>query len=311
MAKNNRSTVVGVFRDPSHAQQAVRDLKQAGFSDEQLGVVSHDKTSEPAKKGTKKKGAAGRGEHAAEGAVAGLAAGVGVGALWALGIAAGFLPVIGPVVAGGILVSVLASAAGGAAVAGLFGALVGLGIPEEEAKYYEAEFHSGHTIVTVNAPGRSHEAWVILDSHGAYNRETASAASAKGGEAVAVEGEQMVQVHEEQLHARKTPVETGAVRVRKEVVTEQQTLQVPVTREEVVIERRPASGKGSTSDIQAGQEIRIPVKEERVRVEKDTVVKEEVSVRKRKVKGTEQVSGSVRKENVKVEKDGDVDVRGG
>lgn len=75
-----------------------------------------------------------------------------------------------------------------------------------------------------------------------------------------------MQVHEEQLRARKRPVETGAVRVRKDVVTEQQTIQVPVTREEVVIERRPASGTASAGDIRSGEEIRVPVKEERVNV---------------------------------------------
>jgi len=105
-------------------------------------------------------------------------------------------------------------------------------------------------------------------------------------------------------------VETGEVRVRKEVVTDQQTLQVPVTREEVVIERRPASGAASTSDIRPGEEVRIPVREEKVHVEKETVTTGEVSVGKRTVTDTEQVSGTVRHERVKVEKEGDVEVHG-
>ena len=119
-----------------------------------------------------------------------------------------------------------------------------------------------------------------------------------------------MQVHEEQLRAHKQPVETGEVRVRKDVVTEQQTLQVPVTREEVVVERRPASGTASTGDIRSGEEIRIPVKEEQAHVEKEAVVKEEVAVNKRRVTDTEQVSGTVRNEEVKVEEEGDVNVRG-
>jgi len=92
------------------------------------------------------------------------------------------------------------------------------------------------------------------------------------------------------------------------VVNETKTLEVPVTREEVVIERRPASGQASSSDIRAGEEIRIPVKEEQVRTDKQTVVKEEVSVGKRKVTDTEHVSDTVKKEQVKVERTGDVDV---
>jgi len=305
MTVKTNFTIVAVFQDDSKAQQAVRELKQAGFRDDQLGVVSHDRNA-VGEKHTE-------GTHVTEGAVTGVAAGAGIGALWALGIAAGFMPVIGPVVAGGLLASVLASAAGGAAIAGIVGALVGLGIPEEEAQYYEGEFKAGRTIVTVKPEGRYDEAWAILSRYGAYNKQSTPVASATASttarKTARSEGGETLEVHEERLHARKTPVQTGEVNVRKEVVTEQQTLQVPVTREEVVIERRPAAGRASSSDIQPGAEIRIPVKEEHVRVEKDTVVNEEVSVGKRKVTENEQVSGTVRKERVKVEKSGDVEVR--
>jgi uncharacterized protein (TIGR02271 family) len=299
-----RPTVVGVFHDRGRAQEAVRALKQAGFRDDQIGVVAQDK--EAAGAVTEKKGS-----HAAEGAVAGVAAGAGVGALWALGIAAGFLPVIGPVIAGGLLASVLASAAGGAAVAGLVGALVGLGVPEEDAHYYEGEFKSGHAIVTVKAEGRSDEAWEVLSRHGAYNRQTQNAASAAAG-TLKAGGGRKIEVREEELRATKRPVQTGEVRVRKEVVTENQTLQVPVTREEVVIERHPASGPAAPgADVRAGEEVRIPVMQEKVHVEKEAVVTEEVSVGTRKVQDTQAVSGTVRKEQVKVDQEGDVEVRGG
>lgn len=78
----------------------------------------------------------------------------------------------------------------------------------------------------------------------------------------------------------------------------------------MVIERRAvAGGEASASDIRPGEEIRIPVKEEKVHVSKEAVVKEEVKVGKRQVQGTEQVSGTVRKEQVRVEREGDVEVR--
>jgi uncharacterized protein (TIGR02271 family) len=303
LTAKQRPTVVAVCHDPSRAQEAVRDLKQAGFRDDQIGVVAHH-TETAGDAGTKEKGS-----HVAEGAVAGVAAGAGVGALWALGIAAGFLPVIGPVIAGGLLASVLASAAGGAAIAGIVGALVGLGIPEEEAHYYEGEFKSGRTIVTVKADGRSGEAWAVLHRHGAYNRQTQNAAATAAGKA---EGDQTLQVRAEELYATKRSVDAGAVRVRKEVVTENKTLQVPVTHEEVVIERHPAPARATPGvGVGAGEEVRIPVKEEKVQVEKEAVVTEEVSVGKRKVADTQTVLGTVRKEQVKVEQEGDVEVRGG
>ena len=83
-----------------------------------------------------------------------------------------------------------------------------------------------------------------------------------------------IEVREEELQAHKQLVEAGEVRVRKEVVTEHRTLEVPVQREEVVIERYAPTGEHV-------EEIRIPVSEEQVTVEKRPDVKEEVTVGKR------------------------------
>jgi uncharacterized protein (TIGR02271 family) len=106
-------------------------------------------------------------------------------------------------------------------------------------------------------------------------------------------------------------VQTGEVRVRKEVHTEHKTIEVPVKKEEVVIERRAvSSGQASSTGIGANQEVRIPVTEEQVHVEKTPVVKEEVTVSKRTVTDTERVSGTLRKEEVKVEQKGNVNVHG-
>jgi hypothetical protein len=79
------------------------------------------------------------------------------------------MPAIGPVIAGGLLASVLASAAGGAATAGLLGALVGLGFSEEEATYYQNEVKAGRCLVTVRAPERASEVSSVLARHGAYD----------------------------------------------------------------------------------------------------------------------------------------------
>jgi len=110
------------------------------------------------------------------------------------------------------------------------------------------------------------------------------------------------------LRVQKERVAVGEVNVRKEVVTEKKTLEVPVEREEVVITRKPVSGKATAGDIRA-EEIRIPVSEEKVHVSKDTVVTEEVSVGKRKVQGTEHVDETLRKEKIRVDQEGKADVR--
>ena len=168
-AEPTREVAVGVFVDQMRAQAAVRDLRSAGFREEEIGVAARNSDQVA---GSLTEGQAISGTNVATGAGAGAATGAGVGALWALGIAAGVLPAIGPVIAGGLLAAVAASAAGGAAVAGVIGALVGLGIPEDEAAHYESEFKAGRTIVTVRAQGRYQEALAILRSHDGYDLHT-------------------------------------------------------------------------------------------------------------------------------------------
>jgi hypothetical protein len=159
-----RSTLVAVLADRREAEQAIAQLKQAGFEYEQMGVMVRD-DSEVAAGGVAD-------TYAEEGAAIGAAAGAGVGGLWALGITAGLLPPLGPVIAGGVLASVLASAAGGAAAGGAAGALIGLGVPEDEARFYESEFHGGRTVLTVKTGDRYSEALAILRQHRAYDYDS-------------------------------------------------------------------------------------------------------------------------------------------
>jgi hypothetical protein len=166
-----RETVVGVFHDEDDARAALSALRDAGFTEEHLGVLAHDR-----KKGVVDvKDDGDRGSKACKGAAIGAATGVGGGALWALGIAAGVLPAIGPVIAGGLLAAVAASAAAGAAAGGIVGALIGLGIPEEEARYYEGELKQGRTLVTVKATGRVDEAFAIMQRYNAYDMHSRTA----------------------------------------------------------------------------------------------------------------------------------------
>jgi uncharacterized protein (TIGR02271 family) len=119
---------------------------------------------------------------------------------------------------------------------------------------------------------------------------------------------QRLELREEELRARTTPVETGRVTIGKEVVEEQRTLEVPVSREEVVIdrqavERRPADGPIGDADRET---IKVPVREERVEVEKTPVVYEEVGIGKRVTQETQQVTDTVRREELRTDAKGDV-----
>jgi hypothetical protein len=157
-------TVVGVFEDASDAIQAVRALRDAGFTDAQVGIVSRDHRTSREKFGLKDDPTHSKWEQGtAVGAAAGGATGLGLG----LAVAAGLIPPLAPAIAGGTLVALLASAGTGAAVGTVVGGLVGLGVPEEDAGYYDSEFRAGRTIVTVQADGRGREASDVMQRYGA------------------------------------------------------------------------------------------------------------------------------------------------
>lgn len=117
------------------------------------------------------------------------------------------------------------------------------------------------------------------------------------------DGDIAVPVREEELVAQKQQQETGRVHVSKDVVEEQQTLNVPVTREEVRVERVPVQGQAGDIGPDAFQEkdIDVPVMGEQVTAEKRAKVDEEIHLHKRAVTENQQVSGTVRKERVNVE----------
>ena len=114
-----------------------------------------------------------------------------------------------------------------------------------------------------------------------------------------------VQLFGEVLRVHKERISRGEVRVRKDVITENQTMEVPVVREELVLERVAVNGDtpASSGSIGGDQEIRVPLSEEKVRLEKQAVVREEVRVGKREVADVETVSGDVRHEELRVDSD--------
>jgi uncharacterized protein (TIGR02271 family) len=210
--------------------------------------------------------------------------------------------------------------------AGILDALTGFGFPQDEASYYNEEFLAGHTVVTVKTNDRQREASDLLMRNGAYNASSpkgrtdrAASRTALASEAATVspsDAEQKLRLHEEQLYATKQAVQTGEVGLHKEVVTEDKSITVPVSHEEVYIERHPVSGDAALNrerpfDLsQKEEEIRIPLSAEQVQVTKQPVVTEEITLGKRVSQENQQVTDTVRHEEAHLERSGNVDVQG-
>jgi uncharacterized protein (TIGR02271 family) len=205
--------------------------------------------------------------------------------------------------------------------------LTGLGMPEADASFFQHEADAGRTIVAVQPADRGQEVVGLLASYGGYGPgrrarqtvDTSSTAASTAYGTAPTAGEDVLtdtdetrrlRLREEQLRAEKQPVQAGEVRLGKEVVTEEKTINVPTTREEVYIERRPGSGQPTDEPIGEGETIEVPVSEERVTVEKQPVVREEVGLGKRKVQEEKQVTDTVRREEARLEREGDVKVQG-
>jgi len=161
-----KAVTVGVFGTHEAADRAIADLKKAGYRDDQIGLVGKNASGK-----TVKTDGAGH-THAGEGAAIGAAAGAGAMALGSLAVSFGVIPVIGPILAVGPLAAALISAAGGAAVASIAGALIGWGVPEEDAEYYEDEVKAGRYLVTVDRGDRKDDVLMVFTRHGGYNRHT-------------------------------------------------------------------------------------------------------------------------------------------
>jgi hypothetical protein len=150
--------VVALFADRTGSESAVRDLKAARFTDEQIGMAVPERLEKrelitPTDESV---------EGAATGAVGGGLVGGLIGLLGSL-----LIPGVGPVVVGGVLATALTGAGIGAATGGLIGALVNMGVSAIDAEHFERGFRAGGVLVTVNAGPRTAEAVAIIRRHGA------------------------------------------------------------------------------------------------------------------------------------------------
>ncbi len=112
---------------------------------------------------------------------------------------------------------------------------------------------------------------------------------------------------EEQLRVGTEQVAAGRARLRKFVVTEQQSVQVPVTREEVRVEREPITDANRGAALSGGditeEEHEVVLHAERPVVDTEAVPVERVKLGTETVTDQETVSGTVRKEQIEVDDD--------
>src|SRR6476620_7223012 len=166
--------VFGIAKTESQAANIVDQLKAAGFSNNDISVLFPDK------RGTKDF-AHEQNTKAPEGAATGAGTGGLLGGAlgWLAGIGALAIPGVGPFIAAGPIMAALSGAAVGAAAGGLTGMLVGLGIPEYEAKRYEGRVKSGGILLSVHCDDSewTKKAKQILEATGAEDVSSTGEAS--------------------------------------------------------------------------------------------------------------------------------------
>jgi uncharacterized protein (TIGR02271 family) len=112
--------------------------------------------------------------------------------------------------------------------------------------------------------------------------------------------EEHIPLTEERLNVSKKSRENQAT-ITKKPVKETKTVEVPLTREEVSIERRPVSGsetEAQTAPVQSSEEINIPLRREEAEVTKKPYVKEEVVIKKKAVTDKKEITDEVTSEEL-------------
>jgi uncharacterized protein (TIGR02271 family) len=192
--------------------------------------------------------------------------------------------------------------------------LVRLGFSKRDAHDLVDGLVKGDALVTADAGTDLDRAVVILSRYEADIRYTTGTSRAPAGAGAtqasidaavarsAVDENPEIQLRAERLVVNKQRVQHGEARVRTEIVTEMKSIDVPVSHEELVIERHAVTGGGDVdSEPSADETIRIPLTEEKVNISKETVVREEVEVGTRRVEEVAHISDTVRHEELRVD----------
>lgn len=135
--------ITGLFDTESAAENAVAELKQIGYSDNEISIVMKDRNAAAQL-------AAETGSRTMEGIGTGAAIGGTIGAVLAGLLAVGTVTIPGVgLLAAGPLAAMLAGAGAGGLAGSLVGWLVGAGVPEDVAPYYERGLNEGGIVVAV------------------------------------------------------------------------------------------------------------------------------------------------------------------
>ena len=136
----------------------------------------------------------------------------------------------------------------------------------------------------------------------AWQTDTTMGQPQMAGYEATSDDELVIPVREEELTATVRETEAGAARIQKRVVAEDRVLEVPVTEEQIRVERRVVDRAADATETDAFEEIviEVPLTQQDVELHKQARVAEEVVVSKQAVQHTEQVRGTVRREEVEV-----------
>jgi hypothetical protein len=178
MTARKNIAVYGIYPDQLTAEDAVDSLKDSGFRSTDISVLFPDN------QGTKDF-AHEKHTKAPEAAVTGGTSGAVIGGAlgWLAGIGALAIPGVGPFIAAGPIMGMLGGIGVGTAIGGVAGALIGLGIPEYEAKRYEGRIRRGGILLSVHCddPDWARRARNILNQTGAEDVAAAGEATADYG----------------------------------------------------------------------------------------------------------------------------------
>ena len=191
-------------------------------------------------------------------------------------------------------------------------AFTNMGFTEEESSRYYNEVKNGNILLYVDREYGN----LFYDSHteiinGTPDPNLGSNLITNRSDTTGVIGntdqEERIRLHEERLNVDKERVQSGEVNIDKHVIEDEQTIEVPVSREEVYIERRAVNDETAADEVfDDGENLHIPIMKERLEVTKRPVVSEEIIVGKRRVQDTETVRETVRREEAEIDGTDDV-----
>ena len=338
---------IGTFQNRSTAEQALQELKDSGFPMDRVSVVARDSSDQVELMA----GADVRdhnGNKADDGVRVGALSGGAVGGLTGLLVGLGTLaiPGIGPILLAGAVATALATTAAGGAIGatagGMLGGLVGLGIPEEQAKVYNDRVSAGEYLVMVDGSNaeigqaeailnhRGINEWAVYDvpaTESAAVNQTASTVPMKqaappvrpaaaagmanpgGRRPTTPTDTETVRLHEERLVVDKSRQKIGEVGIGKHIETETKQVSMPIEKERVVIVSVPVNGElatTATGDPFHHQEesVRVEVFEETPTIRKEAFVREEVGISKEMTQEIVNTEETLRREELDVDSQG-------